>query len=210
MRAFHLFFKRTFDIFGSLFGLIFLSPLFLAVAILIKQTSEGPVFFRQKRLGKNGRVFTIIKFRTMMVNAEQMGDGLRIKNENDFRISSVGRVLRRTSLDEIPQLFNVLKGEMSLVGPRPPVTYFPYKGYESYPDWAKKRFLMKPGMTGLSQVRVRNSVSWDEKIRIDIEYIEKFTIWLDIKIIFLTILKMFKPQNIYVEERINRHIDTKA
>jgi Bacterial sugar transferase. len=145
-----------------------------------------------------------------MVNAEQMGDGLRIKNENDFRISSVGRVLRRTSLDEIPQLFNVLKGEMSLVGPRPPVTYFPYKGYESYPDWAKKRFLMKPGMTGLSQVRVRNSVSWDEKIRIDIEYIEKFTIWLDIKIIFLTILKMFKPQNIYVEERINRHIDTKA
>jgi len=103
-----------------------------------------------------------------------------------------------------------LKGEMSLVGPRPPVTYFPYKGYESYPDWAKKRFLMKPGMTGLSQVRVRNSVSWDEKIRIDIEYIEKFTIWLDIKIIFLTILKMFKPQNIYVEERINRHIDTKA
>jgi len=210
LRAFHLFFKRTFDIFGSLFGLIFLSPLFLAVAILIKQTSEGPVFFRQKRLGKNGRVFTIIKFRTMMVNAEQMGDGLRIKNENDFRISSVGRVLRRTSLDEIPQLFNVLKGEMSLVGPRPPVTYFPYKGYESYPDWAKKRFLMKPGMTGLSQVRVRNSVSWDEKIRIDIEYIEKFTIWLDIKIIFLTILKMFKPQNIYVEERINRHIDTKA
>jgi len=133
----------------------------------------------------------------MVVNAENMGDGIIVKSEFDSRITRVGRILRKTSLDELPQLWNVLVGEMSLVGPRPPVTYHPYDGYENYPDWAKRRFTMRPGITGLAQVTVRNSVSWDERIRLDIQYIDEFNIWLDMKILLLTIIKAFKEESIY-------------
>lgn len=198
MRTFNLALKRIVDIFGSLVGLVILLPLMIIIAILIKLTSEGPVIFKQERLGKNGRVFKIYKFRTMVVNAENIGDGLTIKSESDSRITKVGRILRKTSLDELPQLFNVLVGHMSLVGPRPPVTYHPYNGYDNYPDWAKKRFKMRPGITGLAQVTVRNSVTWDERIKIDNEYIDKFYILLDIKILFMTIVKIFKRENIYL------------
>ena len=135
----------------------------------------------------------------MVVNAEKIGDGLKVKSENDSRITKIGRFLRATSLDELPQLWNVFIGQMSLVGPRPPATYFPYDGYENYPDWTKKRFLMRPGMTGLAQVTVRNSVSWDERIIIDNKYIDSFNIWLDIKILFFTIFKVIKAENIYME-----------
>ena len=196
-----LYLKRIIDLIGSIVGLILLSPLFLIIALLIKLTSEGPVFFTQDRLGRDGKTFKIIKFRTMIVNAEKIGDGLTIKNENDNRITGIGKILRKTSLDEIPQLINVLKGEMSLVGPRPPVVYFPYEGYKNYPDWAKERFKMKPGMTGLSQVTVRNSVTWDERIKIDVKYIENFSLWLDMKILVQTILKLFKTENIYLNEK---------
>lgn len=196
-----LYLKRIIDLIGSIVGLILLSPLFLIIALLIKLTSEGPVFFTQDRLGRDGKTFKIIKFRTMIVNAEKIGDGLTIKNENDNRITGIGKILRKTSLDEIPQLINVLKGEMSLVGPRPPVAYFPYEGYKNYPDWAKERFKMKPGMTGLSQVTVRNSVTWDERIKIDVKYIENFSLWLDMKILVQTILKLFKTENIYLNEK---------
>ena len=199
MRELNLFIKRIIDILGSLIGMIILLPLFVIIAILIKLTSEGPVFFRQERLGKDGKVFKILKFRTMVVNAEKIGDGLKVKSENDSRITKIGRFLRATSLDELPQLWNVFIGQMSLVGPRPPATYFPYDGYENYPDWTKKRFLMRPGMTGLAQVTVRNSVSWDEKIIIDNKYIDSFNIWLDIKILFFTIFKVIKTENIYME-----------
>lgn len=199
MRELNLFIKRIIDILGSLIGMIILLPLFIIIAILIKLTSEGPVFFLQERLGKDGKVFKILKFRTMVVNAEKIGDGLKVKSENDSRITKIGRFLRATSLDELPQLWNVFIGQMSLVGPRPPATYFPYDGYENYPDWTKKRFLMRPGMTGLAQVTVRNSVSWDEKIIIDNKYIDSFNIWLDIKILFFTIFKVIKTENIYME-----------
>lgn len=199
MRELNLFIKRIIDILGSLIGMIILLPLFIIIAILIKLTSEGPVFFRQERLGKDGKVFKILKFRTMVVNAEKIGDGLKVKSENDSRITKIGRFLRATSLDELPQLWNVFIGQMSLVGPRPPATYFPYDGYENYPDWTKKRFLMRPGMTGLAQVTVRNSVSWDERIIIDNKYIDSFNIWLDIKILFFTIFKVIKTENIYME-----------
>ncbi len=199
MRELNLFIKRIIDILGSLIGMIILLPLFVIIAILIKLTSEGPVFFRQERLGKDGKVFKILKFRTMVVNAEKIGDGLKVKSENDSRITKIGRFLRATSLDELPQLWNVFIGQMSLVGPRPPATYFPYDGYENYPDWTKKRFLMRPGMTGLAQVTVRNSVSWDERIIIDNKYIDSFNIWLDIKILFFTIFKVIKTENIYME-----------
>lgn len=195
--------KRILDFIGSLLGLIILSPLFIIIAILIKLSSEGPVFFKQERLGINGTVFKIVKFRTMVVNAENIGDGIRVKNENDARITGIGKVLRTTSLDELPQLWNVLKGEMSLVGPRPPLTYHPYK-FEQYSEWQRKRFLMKPGMTGLSQVTVRNSVPWDERIEFDIKYVENFSLLLDIKILIKTLIKIFKKESIYLANSRDR------
>lgn len=198
MRYLNLFIKRLIDFLGSLIGIIILSPLLIIIALSIKLTSKGPVFFKQERLGKNGQIFKIIKFRTMVLNAENIGSGLFVKSEKDNRITKVGRVLRATSLDELPQLFNVLIGNMSLVGPRPPVLHHPYK-YEDYNETQKKRFEMKPGMTGLAQVTVRNSVSWDERILIDIKYIEKFNVWLDIKILFKTFLKIFKRESIYIQ-----------
>lgn len=189
--------KRVFDILASLIAIIILSPFLTLFSIILKLDSKGPVLFKQKRLGKDGKVFIIYKFRTMIVNAEKIGDGISIKSDKDPRITKVGGVFRKTSIDELPQLFNVLLGDMSLVGPRPPVTYKPYDGYDNYPEWAKKRFEMRPGVTGLAQVKVRNSASWDERIKIDNEYIDKFSIWLDIKILFMTVGKVFGSNNIY-------------
>ena len=197
MRRINLCLKRIIDIIGSLVGLVFLSPVFLVIALLIKMDSLGPVFFVQDRLGLRGKTFRIIKFRTMVMNAENIGDGLRVSSESDPRITRVGRVLRATSLDELPQLINVLKGDMSLVGPRPPATYHPYNGFESYPEWAKKRFEMRPGMTGLAQVMVRNSASWDERIRLDLQYIESFALHEDLRLLLLTVRKVFQRQSIY-------------
>ena len=209
MRKVNLLIKRFVDILGSFIGIIILSPLFILVAICIKVTSEGPVFFKQKRLGKDGKVFDIIKFRTMIVNAEKIGDGLTVKSEDDSRITKVGKLLRKTSLDELPQLINVLKGDMSLVGPRPPATYFPYDGYENYPEWAKRRFDMRPGMTGLAQITVRNSVVWDKRIVIDNIYIDEFNILLDTKILLLTVARIIKPQNIYYSTPVAREVKAK-
>lgn len=197
MRKINLCVKRCIDFVGSLIGIIVLSPVFLVIAIVIKTSSEGPVFFKQERLGKDGKVFKIIKFRTMIVNAEHIGDGLRVREGDDPRITKIGRVLRKTSLDELPQLLNVLNGSMSLVGPRPPATYHPYAGYKAYPDWAKKRFQMRPGITGLAQATVRNSASWDERIRIDNQYVDRFNIWLDIKILCMTVMRVVKSEDIY-------------
>lgn len=207
MKKINLFVKRIIDFIGSLIGIILLFPLLIIIALVIKLTSNGPIFFKQERLGKNGRHFKIIKFRTMIENAEKIGDGLTVKSENDNRITSVGKFLRATSLDELPQLFNVLIGDMSLVGPRPPVTYYPYDGIDNYPRWAKKRFIMRPGVTGLAQVTVRNSVSWDERIAIDNKYVDSFNIWLDIKIIIKTIFKIFKSkEDIYGEDNKTKKI----
>src|SRR5690554_5808678 len=147
MRRINLFFKRIIDIVGSFIGVLLLSPLFLLISILIKIDSKGPVFFKQERIGQRGKTFKILKFRTMVVNAENIGDGLKVKSDSDNRITKLGKFLRKTSLDEIPQLMNVFIGNMSFVGPRPPVKYFPYKGYQNYPIWMQKRFLMKPGIT---------------------------------------------------------------
>ena len=199
MKNINLYLKRIIDLLGSIVGGIIISPILIIIALAIKTTSKGPVFFKQERLGKDGKVFKIVKFRTMIVNAENIGDGLRVSSENDVRITGVGKILRATSLDELAQLWNVIVGEMSLVGPRPPVTYFPYQGYDNYPEWAKHRFLMRPGVTGLTQVTVRNSVSWDERIVVDNDYIDRFNVWLDIKILFKTFLKIFRSENIYLE-----------
>ncbi|HLR21437.1 MAG TPA: sugar transferase [Tissierellaceae bacterium] len=198
MKEFNLIIKRIIDFLGSLIGVVIISPILLIIALAIRFTSKGPVLFKQERLGLHGKTFKILKFRTMIENAENIGDGLTVKNESDQRITNIGKILRKTSLDELPQLFNVIKGEMSLVGPRPPVTYHPYDGYDNYPKWAKKRFEMKPGVTGLTQVTVRNSVEWDERIVVDNEYIDNFDIWFDIKLLFMTILRIFKSESIYL------------
>jgi len=198
VKEFNLIIKRIIDFLGSLIGVVIISPILLIIALAIRFTSKGPVLFKQERLGLHGKTFKILKFRTMIENAENIGDGLTVKNESDQRITNIGKILRKTSLDELPQLFNVIKGEMSLVGPRPPVTYHPYDGYDNYPKWAKKRFEMKPGVTGLTQVTVRNSVEWDERIVVDNEYIDNFDIWFDIKLLFMTILRIFKSESIYL------------
>ena len=197
MRKVQLFFKRTFDIVISFVALFFLSPLFIIIAILIKLTSEGPVFFLQERIGFKGEVFKIIKFRTMIVNAEHIGDGIRVRCENDSRITKVGRFLRATSLDELPQLLNIITGSMSICGPRPPVTYVPYQGYANYPDEMKKRFEMRPGITGLAQATVRNSATWSERISIDLQYVKNYSMWLDIKVMALTVKRVLKKESIY-------------
>ena len=200
MRQVQLVCKYIFDLLAGVLGLIVLSPVLLVVSCAIIINDPGPVFFKQKRIGKDGKTFEILKFRTMVQNAEKIGDGLVVQTEDDPRITKVGRLLRKTSLDELPQLLNILKGEMSLIGPRPPVTYHPYNGYESYPEKAKLRFKMRPGITGLAQVEKRNSATWDERIEIDIKYVENFSLLLDIKIFFKTFSSM-KYTEEYTEQK---------
>lgn len=190
--------KRLIDLVLSIFLIFLLFPIFLIIAILIKIDSKGPVLFKQRRLGLNGKVFLIYKFRSMVENAEFMETGL-FNLENDPRVTRIGRLLRNYSLDELPQLINVIKGELSLVGPRPPVEYELGK-YENFDDKLKKRFTVKPGITGLAQINGRNQLSWDEKIIYDLEYIEKFNkygILYDIVILFRTFIKVFKREGIY-------------
>ncbi|MCR5792360.1 MAG: sugar transferase [Lachnospiraceae bacterium] len=190
MKRFELLIKGCCDFIVCLVLCIILFPLLIGISAAICLDSKGGPLFFQERLGKKGRTFKIIKFRTMVCNAEKIGDGLIVKDETDVRITKVGRFLRKTSLDELPQIFNILKGDMSLVGPRPPVTYHPYNGYSSYSEFAKQRFEMKPGITGLAQVRERNSASWDDRIIIDVEYVNKFSIFLDIQILMKTVFSM--------------------
>lgn len=209
MRKINLVIKRCMDFIGAVIGLIIFSPVFLIIAISIKVSSKGTVFFLQERIGKNGRIFKILKFRTMVMGAEKTGDGLFVFGTNDGRITKIGKILRKTSLDEIPQLINVIKGDMSFVGPRPPVTYFPYKGYENYPDWTKKRFVMRPGITGLAQIKTRTTAPWDDRIVIDNEYVDKFNLFFDLKILIKTFFVVLGGKNIYPDskEQINNRKD---
>lgn len=195
MRKIHLGLKRFGDIVGGIFLLILLSPLLLIITCAVILNSRGPAFFIQERLGYRGKVFKIIKFRTMVVNAEQMGSGI-FTHRQDPRITPVGRLLRNFSLDELPQLFNVIKGEMSFVGPRPPLPHHPYK-YEAYSDEQKLRFTVRPGITGYAQVKGRNALTWEERIKYDVEYVKKFNIFLDIKILFFTAWGIVRQKNIY-------------
>jgi len=188
-----LLFKRLFDLVGSLFLIIALSPLFLFVALLIKLSSPGPVFFAQKRVGLNKREFTMFKFRTMIPNAESVQERLLHLNEmsgpvfkikNDPRITPAGRILRKSSIDELPQLFNVLKGDMSLVGPRA-MSIRDYRLFSE--DWQRRRFSIRPGITCLWQVKGRNDIPFEQWMRLDMEYIDGWSLWLDLKILALTI-----------------------
>lgn len=211
------FLKRLMDIFGSLCALVFFSPVFLIIALLIKLSSEGPVFFKQERVGLLGKRFMFIKFRSMVtgndptihkefiknlirgeLNKEGEKKGVhqdgKYKITKDPRVTPIGQFLRKSSLDELPQFFNVLKGEMSLVGPRPPI---PYECAE-YDIWHRRRVLeMKPGITGLWQVKGRSSTTFDEMVRMDIQYIRDWSLWLDIKILFLTPWVVFAGKGAY-------------
>lgn len=198
MYRLNLLIKRTFDFVSSGLLALILTPLWIIVAILIKTDSKGPVFFKQGRRTKNGRVFYMLKFRSMVVNAEQMGTGL-FNYENDPRVTKVGRFLRNTSIDELPQLFNILKGDMSVVGPRPCVTY-ELGDYDTLNRRYKKRFEVKAGLTGLAQVKGRNDISWDDKVGYDNQYVDDFKrigILLDVKILFESVIKVFKKEDVY-------------
>lgn len=188
MRGFYRAVKRFLDVTASFLGLVLLSPLLLAVSILIKIDSRGPVIFRQKRIGRNGRVFEIYKFRSMCVGAEKTGSGV-YSGKGDARVTRIGKILRATSIDELPQLLNILKGEMSFVGPRPPLTYHPWK-YEEYTDFQKRMFEVRPGITGWAQVNGRKDVEWHKRIELNVWYVDHMSLLLDIKIMFMTAFKV--------------------
>ena len=193
-----MFIKRVFDIISSGILIILLIPLWIVIAIAIKRDSEGPVFFKQGRRTKDGRVFQMLKFRSMVVNAENMGSGL-FNYENDPRVTKVGRKLRDSSFDELPQLFNIFKGDMSVVGPRPCVTY-ELGDFETLNKKYKKRFEVKAGLTGLAQIKGRNDISWDEKVTYDNEYVDlfnKYGFLIDIRIGWESVFKAFKHEKIY-------------
>lgn len=190
------FIKRTIDIIGSLFGLIILSPILLIVMVAIKIESRGPVVFAQERVGYKGKRFKMYKFRSMVENAEELKEKLKDQNEmngpmfkmkNDPRVTRVGRIIRKTSIDEIPQFVNVLKGDMSLVGPRPSLV----KEVEEFDDWMLRRLDVKPGLTCYWQVSGRNDINFEEWMKLDIKYIEEQSILVDIKLILKTVLVLF-------------------
>ena len=194
--------KRAFDILGASIGLVVLCPLLLLVGILIKMTSFGPVFYPWDVPGRGGRPFRGYKFRTMVANADELKDQLMAQNEmrgpafkikNDPRITPFGRILRKYSIDELPQLWNVIKGDMSLVGPRPPGPH----EWEKYEPWQRIKLSVTPGMTCLWQVSGRNKIlNFDEWVKLDLEYINHWSLWLDLKILYRTVVIVLKGTGI--------------
>ena len=185
----YVWFKRFCDVVMSGIALVVLSPFLLITAVLIKLESRGPVIFKQERLGVHGMPFKIYKFRSMCVGAEKQGTGV-YSFKGDKRVTRVGRFIRATSIDELPQLFNILKGDMSLIGPRPALTYHPWP-YEQYTEHQKRMFDVRPGMTGWAQVHGRKEVPWPERIELNVYYVEHLSLWLDVRIFFMTLLKVF-------------------
>lgn len=192
--------KRLIDIVCSFLGLLMLSPLFIIIAIIIKSTSKGPIFFSQKRIGKKGKEFDMYKFRSMVVNAEELKEKLAAQNEmsgpmfkmkDDPRVTKVGKFIRKTSIDELPQLWNILKGDMSLVGPRPSLP----KEVAQFDEWMYKRLEVKPGLTCYWQVSGRNNIDFEDWMKLDVKYVEERNLWIDIKLIFKTVGVLFGDKN---------------
>lgn len=186
-------FKRICDFIVASVALIVLFPFLFITAILIKLDSKGPIIFKQERLGKNGVPFKIWKFRSMCVGAEKQGSGV-YSYKGDTRVTKVGRIIRATSIDEIPQLVNILKGDMALIGPRPALTYHPWP-YEQYTDHQKHMFDVLPGVTGWAQVNGRKEVPWPERIELNVWYAKNMSLWLDLKIFFMTVFKVATNAN---------------
>ena len=203
------FFKRLIDLTLSLIALPFFGIIFVILAPIIFLTDRGPVFYNAPRLGRNGKVFKMYKFRSMRVNAPDIRnkDGSTYNGEDDPRVTWIGRIMRKTSLDEVPQLLNVLNGDMSIIGPRPFVTTH-YYGYDKLEPKMKKRISVRPGITGYSQAYFRNSISQDEKIEKDCYYADHVSFALDIKIFFQTVKSVLMHENIYVSDEIKA--DTKG
>ncbi len=181
-------FKRLIDIVLSVLGIVICCIPMLIIAIAIKLDSPGPVIFKQKRLGYKGKVYEIWKFRSMCVGAEQIGSGV-YSGKGDARVTRVGNILRKTSLDELPQFFNTLVGTMSFVGPRPPLTYHPWP-WEEYTDEQRRMFNVRPGITGWAQVNGRKDVEWNRRIEMNVWYVDHVSLWLDLKIMWLTVWKV--------------------
>lgn len=197
MYKINLFIKRSFDIISCLCAVILLIPVGIIVAIAIKIDSKGPIFFKQDRRTKDGKIFKMWKFRSMIPNAEKAETGL-FTYDNDPRVTRVGAFLRKTSIDELPQFFNVLRGDISVVGPRPCVSY-ELGDFDTLNKKFKKRFQVKGGITGLAQCRGRNENSWEEKATLDGEYVDLFKkegMWIDIKILWWSLAKVFQSSNI--------------
>lgn len=197
---FYEIFKRGIDIIGAGSGLLLLSPVIAIVACAVKFTSNGPIFFSQKRVGKNGQLFDMYKFRSMVVNAEELKEKLAHQNEmsgpmfkmkDDPRVTKVGKFIRKTSLDELPQLWNVLKGDMSLVGPRPSLP----KEVKQFEKWMYKRLTVKPGLTCYWQVSGRNNIDFEDWMKLDCRYVDERNLWIDIKLIFKTVGVLFGDKN---------------
>ncbi len=201
--------KRAMDVFFSAILLILGAIPLLIVALIVKLESKGPALFKQERLGMNGKVFRIYKFRSMVVGAEKQGSGV-YSGKNDARVTKVGKIIRATSIDELPQLINILKGEMSFIGPRPALTYHPWP-FEEYTDEQKKMFAVRPGVTGWAQVNGRKEVEWPRRIEMNVWYVENMSFVLDLKIFFKTIFKVFtNADNVNSTETAKRGNDAKV
>lgn len=187
-------FKPILDWILALIAFIFLSPILLFVAIVIRIDSSGPALFLQERLGRNGKVFRVYKFRSMTNGINKLADGKLY--DNDPRITRVGNFIRKTSIDELPQLINILRGDMGFIGPRPPVTYFPKK-YDEYTDFEKIRFNVRPGISGLAQIRCREIHDWNVNIPIDVEYVRNYSFLYDMNLFLKSVLVFFKTDNVY-------------
>lgn len=185
--------KRMLDVVIAALTMIFLSPLMAFTAVAVKLESDGPAIFKQDRLGLNGKVFKIYKFRSMCQGAEHTGTGV-YSSADDMRVTKVGKTIRATSIDELPQLFNILKGDMSFIGPRPPLTYHPWDISE-YTKEQLHMFDVRPGITGWAQVNGRKDVEWHKRIEFNCWYVDHMSFWLDIKILFTTVIKVLKNED---------------
>lgn len=200
-------FKRLLDFLLALIGLLLLWPILLLAMLAVVIEDPGPALFRQKRLGFHGREFTMLKLRSMRVNAEHTGSGV-YSGKDDPRVTKVGRFLRKTSIDELPQLINLLKGDMSLIGPRPPLTYHPWP-ISQYTDEQRRMFDVRPGITGWAQTHGRKDVEWHKRIELNVWYVNHISFRLDIKIFFLTFLKVFSnADNVNTGETIKQDDST--
>lgn len=185
--------KRLFDVVFAVVAVIILLPIMLLTVVAVRLESEGPALFKQDRIGLNGKVFKIYKFRSMCQGAEHTGTGV-YSGADDMRVTKVGKIIRATSIDELPQLFNIIKGDMSFVGPRPPLTYHPWELSEYTPEQLHM-FDVRPGISGWAQINGRKDVEWHRRIELNCWYVDHMSLWLDVKILFITFLKVLKNED---------------